>query len=230
MTKKTIINRLILSCCCLGLTAWMATPLVLGQGINESFNETSNPTLQELQAQNAGQWWVPNPEPRITFKPVVKFSDMTIIPATGSVLMRNRDNVFATMNTTGLTPGTAVTFWWVFFNNPHNCSTHPCTPADLSNPAVQGSVAGGGGRIIGADGAASFGVFRSAGDATGVYAGLGTVQGLLDPLRAEIHFVIRSHGQALLNDPVTLGQQLNLFNGGCPPNTCTNVQASIHLP
>lgn len=226
MAKKTIINRLILSCCCLGLTAWMTASLVMGQ----SASETVTPNGQEIQNQSAGQWWVPNPEPRISFSPVVNFSNHTVIPATGTMLLRNRDNVFATMNTAGLTPGTAVTMWWVFFNNPHNCATRPCTPADLSNPAVQGSVASAGGKIIGADGTASYGAFRTTGDTTGVFPGIGTAQGLLDPLRAEIHLVTRSHGPALLNDQVLLGQQLSLFNGGCPPNTCVNLQASIHQP
>jgi hypothetical protein len=65
---------------------------------------------------------------------------------------------------------------------------------------------------------------------TGVFPGIGTAEGLLNPLRAEIHLVTRSHGSAFLNDPVMLNQQLNLFNGGCPPNTCVNLQASIHRP
>jgi hypothetical protein len=120
--------------------------------------------------------------------------------------------------------------WWVFFNNPHNCATSPCTPADLANPAVQGSVASAGGKIIGADGTATYGAFRATGDTTGVFPGLGTGEGLLAPLRAEIHLVTRSHGPAILSDPVVLGQQLSLFNGGCPPNTCANLQASIHQP
>jgi hypothetical protein len=145
------------------------------------------------------------------------------------MLVRTRDNVFATMHTSGLTPGTAVTFWFAFFNNPENCATRPCTAADFANPAVQGSVANAGGKIIGADGAATFGAFRTVGDTTGVFPGLGVGLGLLNPLRAEIHLVTRTHGPAL-NDPVVLGQQLSTFNGGCPPNTCANIQASIHQP
>lgn len=185
---------------------------------------------QQPQAQFAEPWWRPSSEPRFSFSPVVTFTNQTVIPATGTMLVRNRNNVYATMDTAGLTPGTAVTFWWVFFNNPQNCATQPCTPADLANPAVRGSVASGGGKIIGADGTATFGSFRTVGDTTGVFSGLGTAEGLLDAFRAEIHFVARTHGPALLNDPVLLGQQLSLFNGGCPPNACANLQASIHRP
>lgn len=103
-------------------------------------------------------------------------------------------------------------------------------PADLSNPSVQGSVASAGGKMIGLDGTATYGAFRTTGDTTAAFPGIRTAEGLLDNLRAEIHLVTRSHGPAFLNDPVMLNQQLNLFNGGCPPNTCSNVQALIHRP
>ena len=222
MTKKTIISRLTLLGCCLGLAVWMTPAFTRGQSQIE--------TEQAAADQNLGnQWWRPNPDPRISIRPVLNFSDHSVVPATGTTLVRTRDNVFATMHTSGLTPGTAVTFWWAFFNNPHNCATRPCTPADLSNPAVAGSVANGGGKIIGIDGTATYGAFRRVGDTTGVFPGLGTAQGLLDPLRAEIHLVTRTHGPAL-NDATMLGQQLSLFNGGCPPNACANLQASIHQP
>ncbi len=235
MRKQTIISRLTLSGCCLALAALLTASLALGQSASESTipgipGIPGTPAGQAAQIQSADPWWRPNPDPRISVRPVLNFSDHTVVPATGTMLVRNRDNVFATMHTSGLTAGTAVTFWWAFFNNPHNCATRPCTPADLANPAVQGSVANGGGKIIGIDGTATYGAFRSTGDTTGVFPGLGTGQGLLDPLRAEIHLVTRTHGPANLADPVMLGQQLSLFNGGCPPNTCANVQASIHQP
>ncbi len=139
-------------------------------------------------------------------------ADRSIVPGSGTILVRTRDNVYATMHTAGLTPGTAVTFWFGIFNNPQNCATRPCTPADFSNPAVQGSVANGGGKIIGADGTATYGAFRTVGDTTGVFPGLGAAQGLLDPLRAEIHLVTRTHGPANMNDPVMLSQHLGAAN------------------
>lgn len=187
------------------------------------------PVGQERQAQNADAWWRPSPEPRISFSPVIGFTDQAVVPATGTILVRNRNNVFATMHTVGLTPGTAVSLWWVFFNNPQNCATQPCKPSDLANPAVQGSIASAGGKVIGADGTATFGAFRTVGDLTGVFPNMGTAQGLLDALRAEIHLVARSHGPASA-DPATFNQQLSQFNGGCPPNTCANLQASVHQP
>ena len=49
--------------------------------------------------------------------------------------------------------------------------------------------------------------------------------GLLDPLTAEVHAVIRTHGAAL-DDP---NEQLSTFSGDCNPE-CVNVQATLHTP
>jgi len=45
--------------------------------------------------------------------------------------------------------------------------------------------------------------------------------------RAEVHLVVREHGEALA-DPLALKEQLTQFNGGCGPEGCTDVQVSIH--
>jgi len=210
---KTIISRITLSACCLALAVLMAPTLTSGRSHNKT-----EPA------------WLPNPEPKVSVRPILNISDLSVVPFTGTMLVRTRDDVFATINTSGLEPGAAVTAWWVFFNNPHNCATRPCAPDDLGNPAVAGSVANAGGKIVGADGTASYGAFRAAGDLTGVVAGFGTAQGLLNPLKAEIFLVTRTHGAALLGDPAMLSQQLNTYNGGCPPNTCADLQVSIHQP
>ena len=130
------------------------------------------------------------------------------------------------MHSAGLAPGTAVNAWWVFFNNPKKCATTPCSVADLSNSDVQASLVNATGRIVGADGTADFGAFKAVGDTTGAFTG----PGLLNAMKAEIHLVVRSHGPALLDDAAQLAQQLSQFNGGCPPNTCANLQVSIHQP
>jgi hypothetical protein len=220
------LRRITLLTCRLVLSTLLTASLVFGQNVRE-LNPSAEP---ELQTRSDKQWWQPVVNPRISFSPVLNFSTLAVLPGTGTLLVRNRDSVFATVHTTGLTPGTAVTLWFAIFNNPQNCAAQPCTPADLANPAVRGSVASAGGKIIGPDGAATFGAFRAVGDTTGVFSGMGTAEGLLDALKAEIHLVARNHGPALLNEPVTLNQQLTLFNGGCPPNACANVQASIHKP
>jgi hypothetical protein len=163
---------------------------------------------------------------KTTISKVQVFGAQTIVPGAGSVLLRTRDGVYMSMHSFGLPVGDAVSAWWVFFNNPEKCATTPCTPADLSNPEVGPSLVIATGRVVGADGSADFGAYRAVGDATGAHSGTG----LLNPFKAEIHFVVRSHGPAMVDDPAALAEQLSTFNGGCPPNTCGNLQASVHQP
>lgn len=162
--------------------------------------------------------------------------DGALIHGAGSQLVRAKDGVFMTFHTQGLIPGTVATAWWVFFNDPKQCATSPCRVADLlTNPASQPSLLYAAGRVVGPDGALDIGAFRAVGDTSGaesvpVPPFPADNPGLLDPKRAEVHIVIRTHGPALLGDPLTLEQQLTTFNGGCPPNTCSNLQVSIHQP
>jgi hypothetical protein len=221
MLKRTVISQLTFGGCCLALMVSMLSASALAQSSRTTEQPEQNLGFEDLFSRNTA--------PRISTRPVAMISDGSVIPATGTLLIRNRDSVYAEMHTHGLTPGTVVTFWLGIFNYPINCATSPCTPADFANPAVQGSVVNGGGKIIGADGTATYGTFRAIGDTTGV-GPLGVGLGLLNPFGAEIHLVTRQHGAAILNDPAALAQQLSQFNGGCPPNTCSNVQASPHQP
>ncbi|HLA10831.1 MAG TPA: hypothetical protein VJ023_09580 [Pyrinomonadaceae bacterium] len=165
---------------------------------------------------------------RISSRSVVLMATGSVTPSAGSILFRNQDGVFFSFYTSGLTNGDAVTLWMAVFNNPEFCATSPCTPADFANPAVNGTLLNTGGRVIGPDGSATYGAFRAVGDTTGARPSTGTGNGLVKPLSAEIHLVTRSHGPANLMDPMVLAQQLGMFNGGCPPNTCMNIHASVH--
>jgi hypothetical protein len=174
---------------------------------------------------------------RISVSPVYVFHPLQegpLVNGAGSQLVRAEDGVFMTFHSQALTPGTVATAWWVFFNDPKECATSPCHVADLlTNPASQPSLLYAAGRIVGPDGALDLGSFRAVGDTTGSESFPpfpATNPGLLDPKRAEIHIVIRTHGPALLGDLSALATQLSTFNGGCPPNTCANVQVSIHQP
>ncbi len=166
--------------------------------------------------------------PKISSRSVVVMLTGAVVPSAGSALFRHRDGVFFSFSTSGLPPGDAVTLWMAVFNNPQFCATSPCTPADFANPAVNGSLLNTGGLVIGPDGKGVYGAFRRVGDTTGARPGTGTGNGLVKPRRAEIHLVTRDHGPANLMDPMVLEQQLTTFNGGCPPNTCMNLQASVH--
>ncbi len=147
-------------------------------------------------------------------------------PGTGTILVRTKEGVGATVHAFGLVPGNVYTLWLTIFNNPKKCATTPCSPADFPNPEVQAVVLSGSGQIAGEDGTADYGAFRAVGDPSGS-AGLGTATALERPRKAEIHLAIRSHGPVI---PAMLSDQLTTFNGGCPPNMCVTVQAAPHLP
>src|SRR5262249_9141275 len=54
----------------------------------------------------------------------------------------------------------------------------------------------------------------------GVSAGLHEGNGF----GAEVHVVVRTHGVII---PTAITDQLSMFNGGCPPNTCANADAAM---
>ncbi len=39
-----------------------------------------------------------------------------------STLIRNKNGITMTYNTSGLTPGHTYTIWWLIWNNPENCA------------------------------------------------------------------------------------------------------------
>jgi len=163
---------------------------------------------------------------RETVRAALAPSDHSVLAGGGSLLVRSADGVYMSAHASGLTPGDAVTAWFVFFNKPEHCATRPCTVADLGNADVQASLVNATGRIVGADGTVDVGAFRATGDGTNTESG----PGLTEPFKAEIHLVLRSHGPALVDDADSLRQQLTMFLGGCPPNTCANMVVSIHEP
>lgn len=164
--------------------------------------------------------------PKVNSQQANFFMTTNRVPNSGTTLSRDSTGLAFTFHTQGLAVGHVVTVWMAIFNQPENCATNPCTPADFSNPAANGLLVNSGGRVIGLDGSAAFGAFRGLGDITGREAG--SMDGLINPLRAEIHLVLRDHGVAS-GDPMILAQQLSMFNGGCPGGMgCANVQVSIN--
>ena len=160
------------------------------------------------------------------------FGQTTLIPYSGSSLSRNNDAVFATFSTSQLLPGTVVSLWWVFFNNPKACGTDGCSVPDLFVPEVNASLHNAGAAVVGLDGRFTMAAYKAVGDVSAGHILPGMPDpspGLVDAKRAVVHLVVRSHGAAS-TDPTVLAQQLTQFNGGCPPNTCSNLQAAAHNP
>jgi hypothetical protein len=140
-------------------------------------------------------------------------------------LTRTGEGISFRVYTTGLTAG-AYTIWIVIFNRPENCtSPGGCMAPDLANPAVEGSVVYGTGSIVGMDMVANFHGSLSAGappDGIQVNMPAGTVNGLKDSRKAEIHLVVRGHGPVSGTGNAAI--QLSTFEA-CP--ACMNVQAVV---
>jgi hypothetical protein len=157
--------------------------------------------------------------------PVVLFMTTTEVPGAWSELVRTDAGVAATFHSGGLEPGSTATLWWVLFNDPAAC-VDGCNAADLGNPAVLASVQLAAGHVIGGRGVANYAAYIGEGDASSCATPSLPCNGLLDSRAAEVHLVVRTHGQAL---PGLVDEQISSFNGGCNP-TCANVQASAHVP
>jgi hypothetical protein len=166
---------------------------------------------QDVSARSAAAAAAPN----ATTSPVYWNWDPATIAGT-STLVRTDSGVSFTYQTSSLPAGQVVTVWIVVFNNPENCSTHPCSaPADVENPAVRADFLYGGGHVIGGSGRGNFGGHLPVGDASG--SGLaeigGPPVGLLNPLTAEVILALHSHGPA--GSGQVLKAQLSSFLGGC---------------
>ncbi len=154
-----------------------------------------------------------------------------VVPQAGASLARNNVGVLGEISTSGLTPGHVATLWWAIYNKPEFCATPGCTPPDLNNPLVNGSLQFGGGTIVGAGGRADFSGYLAEGDNTGFYLNPmfpnmpNPSPGIVDAKAATIHMAIRSHGPAS-SDPAILALQLTTFTGGC---TMSNPCATLHV-
>ena len=160
-----------------------------------------------------------------------------------STLMRYDDAVDMTISTTGLEPGHAYSVWWVIFNNPDACSDEcgtddfpegaPMAQPGLEppDPAVKASVLWATGLVVPSDGAADFRARLEVGNPPGA---VDFGPGLVDPMNAEIHLPVRSHGRAMLGQ---VAEQISTVNGLCEltkpdpgSSECLNVQYVTHLP
>jgi len=166
-----------------------------------------------------------------------------------STLVRMEHGLYATFTATGLDPGDAVTLWWVIFNKPENCSNGQCGLDDIflvdesgmmlkddvgaPQPNVTGRAAtevsqlSGPGAIVDEGGNAKILARLPVGDTNEAQFG----SGLLYPMTADVHLVIRTHGPAV---PSVVREQLTTEWGGCPEgwpkDPCRNVQIAAHVP
>jgi hypothetical protein len=175
-------------------------------------------------------------------RPFVTVSDMHVFPAGpaivgASIMTRDKTGVDATVSTTGLSAAGAYSWWWVVFNRPQYC-VDGCglddlpvgaTPISNGDPRVRASLLWGGGFVSDDTGAVNAAARLERGAPPGeVRFG----PGLSNLKKAEIHVVLRSHGEAVAGE---IADQIGSFDGGCTPEEIAgmlcpnaNVQSAVH--
>lgn len=172
-------------------------------------------------------------------------SGQTPGPVDGTKAVLVTSSVGASMHLTsrGLTPGNAVTIWFVALQNPHLCKKNPCTPMEAMGMDEMNTVAvNGGGTVVPASGEIEVSAHLPAGDVpTNLFETTFTT-----PETAEYHLVIHDHGPLI---PELAADMLSSFRGGCTldsvpphypdsarsdgtggPNECVSRQVALFVP
>lgn len=132
-----------------------------------------------------------------------------------SHLVRTEAGISASLRSSGMPAGQAVTMWFVVFNYPEFCASRPCGEADIPNPAVKFDALYAGGHVIGGSGRANVGGRLAVGDTSGsLFTEQGMpAAGLLNPLGAQVVLMLHLHGPASTGQ--LLKAQISSFLGGC---------------
>ncbi|YAF95253.1 MAG: hypothetical protein AB3A66_22215 [Nodularia sp. CChRGM 3473] len=141
--------------------------------------------------------------------PILELSNLNPVSNAVGTLTRRQESIEVNLNTQELPEG-AHTVWWVIFNDPSFC-VDGCGEDDFANPDVEASVIWATGNVVDNTGIGNFNAQLSKNVIPGDFL---FGNGLLDSFKAEIHTVIRWHGEASTN-PIILNEQLTTFNGGC---------------
>lgn len=158
------------------------------------------------------------------------------VPGTAK-LIRRAKGVKGVVKHVKATPGHAITWWWVIFNNPEYCSG-PCGEDDVGTAfarAAMGkqdpagvSIVWGAGRVVGKNGHLKMKARLNEGHPGKRQVLVG--DGLHDSKTAEIHVVGRSHGKVQKG---LKHAQLTTVEGGClegPKDPCHDIFFSIFAP
>ncbi|OLS21924.1 MAG: hypothetical protein HeimC2_31600 [Candidatus Heimdallarchaeota archaeon LC_2] len=161
-------------------------------------------------------------------------SDLTEVEGASATLVRHNNGISYTLHTTELTSGDAVTNWWVIFNNPESCSDKSdvlgtaCGFGDLFAPGVDASILFAAGHVVGNGENANFAASLSVGDNDG---DLIEGPGLTNPMGAEIHVLVRTHGEMI---PSLVSGQISTVDVACidgdPSDPCEDLQAAAFVP
>ena len=168
---------------------------------------------------------------------VYRFSDASEVPGASASLVRADGNVAMTLRTSELDQNAAYTIWWVVFNNPVDCSSTSCGEDDIFDEnglivnddgtfgtlGVNVSAVFATGHVVGKNGVGNFGAGLREGKTSGALFG----PGLVDAQGAEIHLIVRSHGEPI---PGMVKEQISTEPGGCDVNVCVDQQFAIFVP
>ena len=176
------------------------------------------------------------------------FSDASEVEGAWASLDRSENGLLMSLHTSDLSPDEVYTVWWVVFNEPENCSDGACGEDDIlifedgapildeNNNFVMNedgiaasniSAFFASGSYIDDDGIGHFGGSAGLGDPPGLFFG----PGLINPMTAEVHLVVRTHGPMV--DDIFHGQ-ITTFEGGCGTTDngapCADHQFAVFLP
>ncbi len=145
-----------------------------------------------------------------------------------ATLTRSENSATARIYTSQLHQNAAYSIWWIVWNDPSNCVDGVCGDQDEDFGVAGNSVFYAGGFVTGADGTANVSVTVVADDlAAGIDVLLGNGLDEENGFGAEMHLVLRTHGSIQVG---MVDLQIGSFNGGCPPNTCTDTHGVVFAP
>jgi hypothetical protein len=144
-----------------------------------------------------------------------------------ATLVRTDAGLSATVRSSDLPAGQAVTMWFIVFNNPSACAAM-CGLWDLLfNLEAEGDFLVGAGHVTGASGTGAFGGSLAVGDTRGsAFPEIGMPDrpiGLSNPWGAQVTILLHSHGPAMSG--ADLVSQIGSFTGGC-----SVFQGDLELP
>lgn len=165
------------------------------------------------------------------------------ITGTTALLVTSPDGASMHLTSKDLTPGHAVTIWFVALQNPALCEKNPCTPMEaMGMPEMETVAVNGGGTVVPANGQVEVSAHLPVGAVpTNLFE-----TDFVSPMTAEYHLVIHDHGPLI---PELAADMLSSFRGGCTlesvpphypdsarsdgeggPNTCISRQVALFVP
>jgi hypothetical protein len=198
---------------------------------------------------SGGSAQVSNPDEDVTSGSTFQMTDASMVSGGSPPLVRTKEGISASLQTSDLEPGNAYTMWWMIVNNPEKCE-HPvpgvtsCGEGDvfaqpLGETPVKVSVQYADGNIVDETGTANFGAYLKEGEISEIPGQHVFGPELINAKKAEVHLVVRDHGPVI---PEMEDAQLTTFGGACTaetdptgvgpigPNECADVQFAAHMP